>query len=80
MYLAVVLAEKAWLSNAEGKGAEAKEATALLREVLAFARFSTGVSSRALSLRPVMDYSLPANCAGPPARSTPEMRTCAAWR
>jgi len=33
VYLAVVLAEKAWLSNAEGVAAEASEAIALLREV-----------------------------------------------
>jgi DNA-binding CsgD family transcriptional regulator/tetratricopeptide (TPR) repeat protein len=37
VYLAVVLAEKAWLTNPENKGTEAEEATALLREVLAVA-------------------------------------------
>jgi DNA-binding CsgD family transcriptional regulator len=37
VYLAVVLAEKAWLCNAEGLNAESSEAIALLREVCALA-------------------------------------------
>jgi DNA-binding CsgD family transcriptional regulator/tetratricopeptide (TPR) repeat protein len=37
VYLAVVLAEKAWLCNTEGMAAEASEAIALLREVHALA-------------------------------------------
>jgi DNA-binding CsgD family transcriptional regulator/tetratricopeptide (TPR) repeat protein len=37
VYLAVVLAEKAWLCNAEGMNAESSEAIALLREVCALA-------------------------------------------